>query len=70
MLLGIKGAAEYELLVQKAYMPERFPERFPERLEDGRIRIGSQVFAHMLMIALIVLGNIVMAAGRARGGAK
>jgi hypothetical protein len=51
-------------------MPERFPERFPERLEDGRIRIGSQVFAHMLMIALIVLGNIVMAAGRARGGAK
>ena len=66
MLLGIKGAAEYELLVQKAYMPERFPER----LEDGRIRMGSQVVAHMLMIALIVLGNIVMAAGRARGGAK
>jgi hypothetical protein len=49
----------------------RYPvEKNAERLGQGRVRMGPQLVAHMLMIGLIILGNIAMVAGRSRGGAR
>jgi len=63
-LLGaIKGAAEYEKLVLDRYAGENPPGRYLE----GRRRMGPQLIAHVLMIALIVVGNVVFFMGRARG---
>jgi hypothetical protein len=67
ILVAVKGAAEYETLVT-----EKYPvDRNAERLEQGRVRMGPQLVAHLLMIALIVLGNIAMIASRGtQGGAR
>jgi hypothetical protein len=67
LLVAVKGAAEYETLVT-----EKYPvDRNPERLEQGRIRMGPQLVAHLLMIALIILGNLAMIASRGtQGGAR
>jgi len=67
LLVAVKGAAEYETLVT-----EKYPvDRNSERLEQGRIRMGPQLVAHLLMIALIILGNIAMIASRGtQGGAR
>jgi hypothetical protein len=66
MLVAVKGAAEYEMLVE-----ERYPvSKDAERIGQGRVRMGPQLVAHMLMIGLIVLGNLAMISGRARGGAQ
>ena len=43
-LAGIKGAAEYEKLL--------------DRDGDGMIAMGSQSCGHLLIVALIVLGNV------------
>jgi hypothetical protein len=54
-LLGaIKGAAEYEKLVVDAYGGPR-PD--PKYL-DGQRRMGPQLVAHMLIIGLIIIANI------------
>jgi len=66
MLLAVKGAAEYETIVEEKYPPPQHPER----IGDGRVRMGPQLVAHVLMIVLIVLGNLSMAAGRTRGGMR
>ncbi len=57
-LLGaIKGAAEYEKLVVDAYTPEgETPD--PKYLEGIR-RMGPQLVAHVLMVVLIIVGNII-----------
>lgn len=67
MLVAVKGAAEYEMLVT-----EKYPvTESPERLGLGRERMGPQFVAHLLIIALIVLGNVSMLAGRGwKGGAR
>lgn len=65
LLVAVKGAAEYEMLVESKY-----PIGDPEVIGQGRVRMGPQLVAHLLMIALIVLGNIAMIAGRPRGGAR
>ena len=65
MLVAVKGAAEYEMLVE-----EKYPVAKPEVIGQGRVRMGPQLVAHLLMIALIVLGNLAMIAGRSRGGAR
>ena len=60
-LLGaIKGAAEYEKLVVDAYGG---PSPDPKYLEGLR-RMGPQLVAHLLIIALIVAANIVFIADR------
>lgn len=64
MLVAVKGAAEYETLVTDKYPVTKNPER----LEEGRIRMGPQLVAHLLMIALIILGNIAMIASRGTQG--
>ena len=63
-LLGaIKGAAEYEALVVKNYGGEN-PD--PKYLE-GQRRMGPQLFAHILIIILIILANIIYAYEKKRG---
>ena len=63
-LLGaIKGAAEYEALVVKNYGGEN-PD--PKYLE-GQRRMGPQLFAHILIIILIILANIIYVYEKKRG---
>jgi len=62
-LLGaIKGASEYEKLVVDAYGGEEPDAKYFE----GRRRMGPQLVAHLLMIALIILGNVIFFADRKR----
>ena len=67
-LLGaIKGAAEYEKLVVDHY--DREAGREPDlKYLEGKRRMGPQLVAHILMVVLIVVGNIVFFVGRAREG--
>ncbi|QDT33485.1 hypothetical protein [Thalassoglobus polymorphus] len=58
-LLGaIKGAAEYESLVVDHYLKKDGKEPDKKYLE-GKRRMGPQLVAHLLMIGLIIIGNIV-----------
>jgi hypothetical protein len=60
-LLGaIKGAAEYEKLVIDAYGG---PSPDPRYLEALR-RMGPQLVAHLLIIGLIVVANVVFVLDR------
>jgi hypothetical protein len=62
-LLGaIKGAAEYEKLVVDAYGG---PNPDPRYLEGLR-RMGPQLVAHLLIITLIVVANVLYLADRRR----
>lgn len=67
-LLGaIKGAAEYEKLVVDRY--DREAGREPDlKYLEGKRRMGPQLVAHILMVVLIVVGNIVFFVGRSREG--
>lgn len=56
LLVGIKGAAEYEQLVVDNYLKDN-PE--DPRFGDARSRMGPQAIAHLVMIFLIGLGNVV-----------
>lgn len=87
MLVAIKGAAEYEVLVNGKYgetaailaaqaamsatsggaMKET---GVPAVLQEGQRRMGPQLVAHLLMVTLIVLGNIVYFATRTKGAAR
>lgn len=67
-LLGaIKGAAEYEDLVMQNYVRDKGLEPEAKYLE-GKRRMGPQLVAHVLMILLIVVGNIIYFMSRSRGG--
>ena len=65
-LLGaIKGAAEYEALVNAKYdAGGKTPPKYQEALR----RMGPQSVAHLLMIALIILGNVAYFLQRSRKG--
>ena len=64
-LLGaIKGAAEYEKLVLDAYGG---PDPDPKLLK-GKLRMGPQLIAHVLIIVLIVVANMIYFAERRREG--
>ena len=54
LLAAIKGAAEYEKLVIDKYGG---PNPDPKYL-DGLRRMGPQLVAHLLIIALIIVANI------------
>lgn len=56
LLVGIKGAAEYEQLVVDHYLKENPGD---PRFGDARSRMGPQSIAHLVMIFLILLGNVV-----------
>ncbi len=62
-LLGaIKGAAEYESLVNSAYSG---PEPDPKYLEALR-RMGPQLVAHVMIIGLIIVANVLFFINRRR----
>ena len=66
LLAAIKGAAEYEQLVQQAYGGDDPPLRYLK----GKLRMGPQLVAHVLIIILIVVANIVYFVGRKCEGAQ
>ncbi len=62
-LLGaIKGAAEYE-----SALGERYPRFAAPEKNEGIRRMSPQLVAHLLMVGLIVLGNVIYFADRWRG---
>lgn len=62
-LLGaIKGAAEYEAALAAKYPRFAAPEK-----NEGLRRMSPQLVAHLLMVGLIALGNIVYFADRRTG---
>ncbi|MFO1093117.1 MAG: hypothetical protein U0992_07365 [Planctomycetaceae bacterium] len=63
MLAAIKGAAEYEALVNAKYSKG---DQSPAKYREAKRRMGPQLVAHLLMIGLIVAGNFVYFAGRRR----
>lgn len=68
-LLGaIKGAAEYEFLVNEAYQPENV-EPLAIYTEALR-RMAPQLVAHLLIIGLIIMANIIYFVDKSRGGGR
>jgi hypothetical protein len=65
LLAAIKGAAEYEAALAVVYPKYRDP-----RLNEGIRRMAPQLWAHVLIIGLIVLGNVIYFAERSRGGRR
>ncbi len=68
-LLGaIKGAAEYEKLVNDKYFTAEGME-VPRKYLKGMLRMGPQLIAHVLIIVLIVVANMIYFAEKRRGTA-
>jgi hypothetical protein len=63
MLGAIKGAAEYEALVNAKYSPNG---DVPAKYLEAKRRMGPQLVAHLLMIGLIITGNVLYFVGRRR----
>jgi hypothetical protein len=62
LVAGIRGANEYETMLAKKY-----PDPYAEMSKRPASRRGGpQRWAHRLMIALIVLGNVIHLASRYR----
>jgi len=67
-LLGaIKGAAEYEKLVNDRYSDGKKPAA---KYTEGLRRMGPQLVAHILMILLIIVGNVIFFSQRRREAAR
>jgi hypothetical protein len=66
VLGAIKAAAEYEQTLIEAY--PKFQDN--PNAQEGLRRMGPQLVAHMLMIALIIAGNIIYFVGKKRGAAS
>lgn len=49
---GLQGAAEYENLVTQAY------PRFTEKGRTALVRMFPQMFAHLMIIAFVIVGNV------------
>lgn len=64
MLGAIKGAAEYESLVNSSLAKAGSTEAVPAKYLEAQRRMGPQLGAHLLMVFLIVLGNIAYFAQR------
>jgi hypothetical protein len=71
LLAAIKGAAGYEKIMSEHYPDLKTPEFVKARFSStaAQQRMGPQFVAHLLMLALIVLGNIIFFADRNRGNA-
>lgn len=63
ILAAIKGAAEYE-----AALGAKYPRFKNPRLNEGIRRMAPQFWAHLLIVALILLGNGIYVAERRTGG--
>ena len=71
LLAAIKGAAGYEKIMSDRYPDLKTPEFVKARFSStaAQQRMGPQFVAHLLMVALIVLGNIIFFVDRSRGNA-
>ena len=71
MLGAIKGAAEYEALVNESLAPkDTAAAPVQAKYLEAQRRMGPQLGAHLLMVALIILGNFAFFASRkAKAGA-
>ncbi len=67
MLGVIKGAAEYESLVNANLAKTSGDAKVQPKYQEAQRRMGPQLGAHLLMVALIVLGNIAYFAKRREG---
>ena len=66
ILGAIKAAAEYEQA-----LIEKFPDlKENKNSQEGLRRMGPQLVAHLLIIGLIVVGNIIFFVDRKRGTAS
>lgn len=65
MLGAIKGAAEYEVLVNDLAFTQKGKPVPPKHLV-AIMRMGPQLVAHLLMIGLIIAGNIIFFWGQSR----
>lgn len=63
LLAAVKGAAEYE-----AALAEKYPQYRDPKLNQALRRMTPQFWGHLLIIVLIVLGNGIHFANRARRG--
>ena len=66
ILGAIKGAAEYEYLVNEAVRKADPSAVVPAKFQEAQRRMAPQLFGHVLMVALIVLGNVVFFGLRSR----
>ena len=66
ILGAIKGAAEYEYLVNEAVRKADPAAVVPPKFQEAQRRMAPQLFGHVLMVALIVLGNVVFFGLRGR----
>lgn len=65
LLAAIKGAAEYE-----AALSEKYPRFRDPKYNNAIRRMAPQLWAHLLIIGLIVLGNGIYVAERLKGGRR
>lgn len=71
LLAAIKGASEYESLVDNWLKEKRAAEGLPAVVTKGKYleaqrRMGPQLVAHVLMVCLIIAGNVIFFVERRR----
>jgi hypothetical protein len=67
ILGAIKGAAEYETLVNDAARGGDPSKPVPAKFQEAQRRMAPQLFAHVLMVGLILVGNAIFLFGRGKG---
>ncbi|MCA9295305.1 MAG: hypothetical protein KC983_02285, partial [Phycisphaerales bacterium] len=84
LLAAIKGAAEYEKLVMDAYgqniimrdakgnpiLDKKGKTIIPGKYLEGQRRMGPQLIAHIVIILLIIVGNVIFFIERSREGRR
>jgi len=71
LLAAIKGAAGYEKIMSEHYPDLKTPAFVKSRFSStaAQQRMGPQFVAHLLMVALILLGNVIFFIDRSQGNA-
>jgi hypothetical protein len=65
-LIGaLRGAVEYETLLS-----DKYPKEVPPTMNIGQRRMGPQLWAHLLIVALIIFGNVLQWKLRRSGGRR
>ena len=67
ILGAIKGAAEYEFLVNQNIKDADGGKPIAPEFMEAQRRMAPQLVAHVLMVLLIILGNIIFFSSRSRG---
>ncbi|MSR18348.1 MAG: hypothetical protein EXS00_04115 [Phycisphaerales bacterium] len=68
MLAAIKGAAEYEALVNASLMEANPGLIISPVFNEAQRRMAPQLFGHLLMVSLIILGNVIHFSRKRAGG--